>query len=51
VLGILATTIVHAAGHGTAALWEAVAQGRTGLRVNDLSWCDIPCGHSSTRCG
>ncbi|HSV84887.1 MAG TPA: beta-ketoacyl-ACP synthase [Ramlibacter sp.] len=42
-LGILASTLVHPAGHGPAALWEAVAQGRTGLRANDLAGCDLPC--------
>lgn len=25
------------------ALWDAVAQGRTGLRPNALDWCDLPC--------
>jgi 3-oxoacyl-[acyl-carrier-protein] synthase-1 len=25
------------------ALWDAVAHSRTGLRVNDLAWCDLPC--------
>ena len=43
VLGISATTIVHPAGHGVAALWDAVAQGRSGLRPNDMDWCDLPC--------
>jgi 3-oxoacyl-[acyl-carrier-protein] synthase-1 len=43
VLGIQATSIVHPAGHGVAALWEAVAAGRSGLRANDLDWCDLPC--------
>jgi len=43
VLGISATTVVHSAGHGTAALWSAAAKGRTGLRRNDLAWCDLPC--------
>jgi len=43
VLGISATTVVHSAGHGTAALWDAVAQNRTGLRRNDLAWCDLAC--------
>ncbi len=43
VLGVLATTVVHAAGHGSAALWDAVARGRTGLRPNHLGWCDLPC--------
>ncbi len=41
--GISATTVVHPAGHGVAALWQAVAQGRSGLRPNDLDWCDLPC--------
>ena len=26
-----------------AALWDAVAAGRSGLRANDLDWCDLPC--------
>ena len=43
VLGISATTVVHPAGHGTPALWEAASHGRTGLRPNDLPWCDLPC--------
>lgn len=43
VLGILATTVVHAAGHGSAALWDAAAGGRTGLRPNHLDWCDLSC--------
>ena len=42
-LGIPASTVVHAAGHGTAALWDAVAAGRSGLRANDLDWCELPC--------
>ena len=42
-LGIHATTIVHPAGHGVAALWDAVAHARSGLRRNDLDWCDLPC--------
>lgn len=42
-LGISAFSIVHAAGHGAAALWQAVAEGCSGLRRNDLSWCDLPC--------
>jgi 3-oxoacyl-[acyl-carrier-protein] synthase-1 len=40
-LGIHASTIVHAAGHGGAALWDAVGQGRSGLRLNDLDWCSL----------
>ena len=42
-LGVSATTVVHSAGHGTAALWDAVSQGRSGLRRNDLAWCDLGC--------
>lgn len=42
-LGIRATALVHASGHGTGALWDAVAQGRSGLRANTLDWCDLPC--------
>jgi len=43
VLGISATTVAHPAGHGVATLWDAVAQGRSGLRPNDLDWCELPC--------
>lgn len=43
VLGISATTVVHPAGHGTATLWDAVRQGSTALRRNDLPWCELPC--------
>jgi 3-oxoacyl-[acyl-carrier-protein] synthase-1 len=43
VLGILATTIVHPAGHGVEALWEAVSQGHSALQPNRLSWCDLGC--------
>lgn len=42
-LGISAATVVHPAGHGTSALWEAVAHGRTALQPNTLDWCDLPC--------
>lgn len=42
-LGITATTIVHAAGEGVDTLWQAVSLGRTALRPNSLSWCDIKC--------
>lgn len=42
-LGVVATTIVHPAGAGTAALWDAAACGRSALRPNDLPWCDVPC--------
>lgn len=42
-LGIVAASVVHPAGHGAQALWEAAVQGRSGLRANDLDWCDLPC--------
>lgn len=42
-LGILATTIVHPAGHGAASLWDAAAKGQSALRPNDLDWCELPC--------
>lgn len=42
-LGILATTVVHASGHGTASLWDSVVGGGTGLCPNHLSWCDLSC--------
>ena len=43
VLGILATTVVHPAGHGVDALWDLVSTGRSALQSNPLSWCDLPC--------
>ena len=42
-LGILATTVVHPAGHGIADLWAAVSSGRGALQANPLSWCELPC--------
>ena len=42
-LGISATTVVHSAGHDARALWDCVAQGRTGLQRNSLDWCELPC--------
>lgn len=43
VLGVLATTVVHASGHGTASLWDAAVACRSGLLPNHLSWCDLSC--------
>ncbi len=43
VLGISASTVVQAAGHGVAALWDAVASGRSALQPNALAWCELPC--------
>ena len=42
-LGILATTAVHPAGHGVDALWSAVSSGHSALQSNPLSWCELPC--------
>ena len=42
-LGILATTIVHPAGHGVQDLWAAASSSRTALVPNALAWCDLPC--------
>ena len=42
-LNISASTVVHPAGHGSSTLWDSVVQGRSGLRKNHLSWCDLPC--------
>lgn len=42
-LSVSATTVVHSAGHGSAALWDAVVQECSGLRQNHLDWCDLPC--------
>lgn len=42
-LSLSASTVVHASGHGSPALWDAVAQGQSGLRQNHLDWCDLPC--------
>lgn len=36
-------TVVHAAGRGKAALWDAVAGGASGLQPNRLSWCALDC--------
>jgi 3-oxoacyl-[acyl-carrier-protein] synthase-1 len=42
-LGIAAFSTLHAAGADNADSWEAVAAGRSGLKPNTLSWCDLPC--------
>jgi 3-oxoacyl-[acyl-carrier-protein] synthase-1 len=43
VAGILASTIVHAAGHGVPALWDATRRGESALRRNPLSWSNLSC--------
>ncbi|MEJ6022747.1 beta-ketoacyl-ACP synthase [Ramlibacter sp. PS4R-6] len=42
-LGIAASTIVHPAGHGAAALWQAVSRGESALRSGAVDWCELPC--------
>lgn len=41
VLGLVASSVVHAAGHDPESLWRAAVEGRTGLRRNDLDWCSL----------
>jgi 3-oxoacyl-[acyl-carrier-protein] synthase-1 len=43
VAGILASTVVHAAGRGVDALWDAACHARSALRQNPLSWTDLDC--------
>ncbi len=40
-LGLVASTVVHSAGHDPDSLWRAAIEGRTGLRRNDLDWCSL----------
>lgn len=40
-LGLVASTVVHAAGHDPNSLWRAAIEGRSGLRRNDLDWCSL----------
>lgn len=42
-LGLSASTVVHASGNGVQALWNSVAGKHTGLQPNELDWCDLPC--------
>lgn len=42
-LGIAGASVVHAGGLGSDSVWDAVAQGKSSLRVNDLDWCELPC--------
>jgi 3-oxoacyl-[acyl-carrier-protein] synthase-1 len=43
VLGLSASTVVHASGHGVQSLWDSALGKYTGLRPNNLDWCDLPC--------
>lgn len=42
-LGIAGYSTLHAAGVDNADSWQAIVTGRSGLRPNALSWCDLPC--------
>ena len=42
-LGLSASTVVHASGHGSSTLWDAVVKGHSGLQQNSLDWCDLHC--------
>ena len=42
-LGIAAFSSLHAAGADNEDSWHALAAGRSGLKRNDLSWCDLSC--------
>jgi 3-oxoacyl-[acyl-carrier-protein] synthase-1 len=42
-LGIAAFSTLHAAGVDNTDSWQALAAGRTGLKPNALSWCELPC--------
>ena len=42
-VGVLAATVVHAAGPGVRGLWDAARSGRSALRPNSLGWCDLAC--------
>lgn len=41
--GVAGYSTVHAAGVDTTESWQAMVAGRSGLRPNALSWCDLPC--------
>ncbi len=42
-LGITAFSTLHAAGADNPASWRAVECGRSGLKANDLDWCELAC--------
>lgn len=41
--GIAGYSTVHAAGGDNAESWQAIVAGRSGLKPNALSWCDLRC--------
>lgn len=42
-LGITGYSTVHAAGADNTDSWRAIVSGRSGLKANALTWCDLPC--------
>jgi len=42
-LGIAARTLTHALGTGVDALWHAITTQQSGLRKNELTWCELDC--------
>jgi len=42
-LGIAAFSTLHAAGLDNTDSWQALSVGRSGLKANSLSWCELPC--------
>lgn len=42
-LGIAASAVTHSIGTGVDLLWNFVSQKKSGLRKNDLDWCDLDC--------
>ena len=42
-LGIAARTMTHALGTGVDSLWHAITTQQSGLRKNDLAWCELDC--------
>ena len=42
-LSLSAATVVHPSGFSSSSLWDSVVQGRSGLKRNNLGWCDLTC--------
>jgi len=41
--GIVAVSLAHCLGVGVPLLWDALIEHRSGLRPNDLEWCNLNC--------
>lgn len=42
-LGVAALAVTHSLGSGADSLWHSVTHKTSGLRKNDLNWCDLDC--------